>query len=138
MIPYLGFRESAVMAEGQPRAVAPVDCKECSRQFPTFKVYIKHLLAKECGAAQSQRPSIKVIICLLQCFEDLSDYRQTRMFVCLLARARLRKLLPLRKLASSVENSARSLFSRKIGFQVFEGNCVAGIQRSRQPQFQLP
>ena len=49
------------MAEGQPRAVAPVDCKECARQFPTFKVYIKHLLAKECGAAQSQRPSIKVI-----------------------------------------------------------------------------
>ena len=58
----LGFRQSAAMAEGQPRAVAPVDCKECARQFPTFKVYIKHLLAKECGAAQSQRPSIKVII----------------------------------------------------------------------------
>ena len=33
---------------------APVDCKECARQFPTFKVYIKHLLAKECGAAQDQ------------------------------------------------------------------------------------
>ena len=73
------------MAEGQPRPrpVAPVDCKECARQFPTFKVvfpifythwiaietlctpfqvYIKHLLAKECGAAQSQHPSIKVIL----------------------------------------------------------------------------
>jgi len=37
------------MAQHKP---APVDCKECSRQFSTFKLYIKHLLAKECGAAQ--------------------------------------------------------------------------------------
>ena len=26
------------MSEGQPPAVAHVDCKECARQFPTFKV----------------------------------------------------------------------------------------------------
>lgn len=37
------------MAQHKP---APVDCKECSRQFSTFKLYIKHLLAKECQAAQ--------------------------------------------------------------------------------------
>ena len=95
------FREAANMAEGQPRAVAPVDCKECARQFPTFKVfssfktgsskhpdappreaslscrhclphfqvYIKHLLAKECSAAQNS--SIRVIWLppTIQCFK---------------------------------------------------------------------
>lgn len=33
--------------------MATVDCQECSKNFPTFKLYIKHLLTKECKGKQS-------------------------------------------------------------------------------------
>jgi len=36
--------------------MANVDCQECSRAFPTFKLYIKHLLAKECQAKKTPEP----------------------------------------------------------------------------------
>ena len=49
---------SPLPASGQPsppsmaQTPTPVDCKDCEAQFPTFKGFLKHLLAKECGLRQ--------------------------------------------------------------------------------------
>ena len=32
----------------------PLDCQDCSAQFPTFKIYLTHLLSKECGAEKTK------------------------------------------------------------------------------------
>jgi len=40
--------------------MATVDCQECSKNFQTFKLYIKHLLTKECKGKQKSEEQLSV------------------------------------------------------------------------------
>merc|ERR1712129_36408 len=53
---YTSIPRSTNMTSTTP---APVDCKECASTFPSFKTYIKHLMAKECSkASRVTAPSV--------------------------------------------------------------------------------
>ena len=41
--------------------MSTVDCQECSNNFPTFKLYIKHLLTKECKGKQNPSENTSVV-----------------------------------------------------------------------------
>jgi len=41
--------------------MATVDCQECSKNFPTFKMYIKHLLTKECKGKDKSEEKLTVV-----------------------------------------------------------------------------
>jgi len=40
--------------------MSTVDCQECSKNFPTFKLYIKHLLTKECQGKQNPEENTSI------------------------------------------------------------------------------